>query len=533
MAVCFLLLTLQSMGVPTKHSSQLGLLLPVLLILLYQLVIHVLLFPAKDLIAWSEVTLRWLTLLGIWYYALCLINGAHEKNHLKISLITSSTLVALLAIGQYLGILRFLFPVFEGYTQPVYSVFGNQDLLGGYMALGLVLLLEKCFSNNNTSSVLARFILLLVFLLILWALVLSHSRSAWLAASFGIAWCVLQQRKQLTGSSMYKWLMGGAVLAVPVLIFYAPTLYNRIALTFSTDDTGGRLRLWFWDGAMRMIADHPWLGVGLGNFACWSPRYLADALHSPWFPLDHHHNTIHTLHAHSDLLELIAENGIAGLVILVWFIYLLHRSRLLYKPVTIVFITLALINPVIRSAPHLLFLFLYWTVSDTPKDTERADAAKRQPSTLSYNNYAGILVALFLLVAHAIVVLVPSYLLAQAEDAHLAWKSASESERLSVSESAIQAYNRSLYWPIVPAQAYENYGILHLELGNYEQARSLFETAAQRLDTGSLYWHLGQTSQLLGDTEAAHTFYDKCLFRWPGFEPARTAHQTTSLNSEL
>jgi len=542
LAVFFLLLAFQpnrvvngaGHGALNKHMAQHVLLLPILLLLLYQLVLHVLLLPAKDLTLWSEVTLRWLLLMGVWYYALLLTtDGSSVKNRIKVSLIASSALVGVLAIGQYLGLLEFLFPVFEGYDQEVYSVFGNQDLLGGYMALGLVLLLEKVFQSHRSTNRSNKFMILLVLSLILWALVLSHSRSAWLAASIGIVWCVFQEREQLTERSLGKWAAGASLLAALILVYHIASIYSRIWSTFSAGDIGGRLRLWFWEGAMRMIADHPFFGVGLGNFGYWSPRYLADALHDSWFPVVHHHNNIHTLHAHSDLLEFIAENGIVGLAILVWFIYLLHRRRLLYKPVTIAFFAFALINPVLRSAPHVLFLFLYWAATDTPSDTAHVVYTAKLPDKFRlYSKYTGALIALLLLIAHGVVVLVPSYLLAQAEDTHLVWKAFPEADQPYRQELAIQAYDSATHWPVVPAQTYENFGILQLELGNYNQARALFETAAQRLDTGGLYWHLGQTAQLLGNLEEARAYYDQCLYRWPGFEPAITARQAIFPSTE-
>ena len=55
-------------------------------------------------------------------------------------LVFSGAAVGLLALLQYAGLINLLLPSFPGYNQRAYSVFGNQNLLGGYMAVNLALL---------------------------------------------------------------------------------------------------------------------------------------------------------------------------------------------------------------------------------------------------------------------------------------------------------------------------------------------------------------------------------------------------------
>ncbi|MFH2204358.1 MAG: O-antigen ligase family protein [Elusimicrobiota bacterium] len=70
---------------------------------------------------------------------------------------------------------------------------------------------------------------------------------------------------------------------------------------------------WWWSG-MRMFFDHPWLGVGLGNFPSAYLAYQAGGQH--------------TLFAHSFPLTLLAESGLAGVLGLSAFLLLwLRRIR--------------------------------------------------------------------------------------------------------------------------------------------------------------------------------------------------------------
>jgi O-antigen ligase len=58
---------------------------------------------------------------------------------------------------------------------------------------------------------------------------------------------------------------------------------------------------WLLDGdALRMFADHPWLGTGLGSFAIDYPRYRSFASDLEWD------------HAHDDYAEALVETGIVG-----------------------------------------------------------------------------------------------------------------------------------------------------------------------------------------------------------------------------
>jgi O-antigen ligase len=75
---------------------------------------------------------------------------------------------------------------------------------------------------------------------------------------------------------------------------------------------GGRIETY--RGTMRIIADHPWIGTGLGTFAWIYPSYRSSAV-SLWGTWDR---------AHSSLLELAAEGGIplAATVAMAWLLIL-------------------------------------------------------------------------------------------------------------------------------------------------------------------------------------------------------------------
>jgi O-antigen ligase len=80
-------------------------------------------------------------------------------------------------------------------------------------------------------------------------------------------------------------------------------------------------RMAHWQSALRMWTDHPWLGVGIGNY---EPVYARYAL--PLWPLP-------LGHAHNYYLNVAAEAGLLGLgaYLLVWGVALLVSLRSLRR----------------------------------------------------------------------------------------------------------------------------------------------------------------------------------------------------------
>jgi O-antigen ligase len=133
-------------------------------------------------------------------------------------------------------------------------------------------------------------------------LYLTYSRGAWL---LGLPAALI-----FIGLMRGRWgkilALGGLAAALLALV---PVLRTPRIATLLTLQSGTNLsRLLLWRGAARMLADHPILGVGLGNFMRQYPRYmLREAGHEPV-----------VFHPHNLLLDTWTSLGIPGLVALVW-----------------------------------------------------------------------------------------------------------------------------------------------------------------------------------------------------------------------
>jgi putative inorganic carbon (HCO3(-)) transporter len=156
------------------------------------------------------------------------------------------------------------------------------------------------------------------------ALVMSWSRGAWLGlaaavAVMAIAVVARSGRAAIVGLVLviavaYLLLAGGLVLVPPSIV---QRFSDFIPYTGVTDVRGLEItdanfavleRMAHWQAALDMWTDHPWLGVGIGNY---EPVYARYAL--PQWPLP-------LGHAHNYYLNIGAETGVLGLLayLLLW-----------------------------------------------------------------------------------------------------------------------------------------------------------------------------------------------------------------------
>ncbi|MCZ7556400.1 MAG: O-antigen ligase family protein [Bacteroidia bacterium] len=180
------------------------------------------------------------------------------------------------------------------------GIFQHYMTGGGIRMLLLLLLLPVALDRNTPRT--QRIVTAIAMLFILFALVLTQTRSSWLAFGAGAVFLGVIRYRTL--------LLGLAVLAL-VFWFAAPAQYqNRITHMFTTDsklvegaagDTeavvgSNRSRLRMLETGWRMFLDHPITGVGDGEMHALYREYVPDAIKDEG---GHLHNTyIHVLATH-------------------------------------------------------------------------------------------------------------------------------------------------------------------------------------------------------------------------------------------
>jgi len=192
-------------------------------------------------------------------------------------------LVAVIVAGN--GLLRL------GSEPEFISTLGNWDFLGTYLAASLVIMV----SYGGAWSVLGSII-------VISAMGFCRSRGAWLAlGTVGLLWFLnfrnrFFQRRATRAVIVVAILAGSAFLARPYVL----------------RQWRSEVRPMIWKATLEMITARPLLGHGLGTYVVVYPAYRL-----PEYFLRPKATNV-TDHAHNELLEIAAEQGLIGLGATLW-----------------------------------------------------------------------------------------------------------------------------------------------------------------------------------------------------------------------
>jgi O-antigen ligase len=181
--------------------------------------------------------------------------------------------------------------------------FGGQQLLVFTALLAFLLLsasLAKGFLVGQKGK--GKGLYGLVMAVLATSLVLTFTRGVWLGCFVATLYIVARWKPR-------------TLWAIPVLLVVAylaaPSMIRRrVSLAFHpTDDPALAIRLEMWGAGLRMVREHPWVGVGPENI----PRVYTQYLPPGTTPIVGYHN-----HLHDNLLQLAAERGLPCLVAWLW-----------------------------------------------------------------------------------------------------------------------------------------------------------------------------------------------------------------------
>ncbi len=143
----------------------------------------------------------------------------------------------------------------------------------------------------------------LVMAVVATSLVLTFTRGVWLGCFVATLYIVARWKPRMLW--VIPVLLVVAYLAAPSMI------RRRVSLAFHpTDEPALAIRLEMWGAGLRMVREHPWVGVGPENI----PRVYTQYLPPGTTPIWGYHN-----HLHDNLLQLAAERGLPCLLAWLWF----------------------------------------------------------------------------------------------------------------------------------------------------------------------------------------------------------------------
>jgi hypothetical protein len=136
---------------------------------------------------------------------------------------------------------------------------------------------------------------------------LGGSRGGMLAVGAAFLWLLWHAPRRLRNFTVL------AILIIPPLLLSPFSPVRRLIHPVASDETGERNRLIAWKAGLRMIEQHPIVGIGLGQF---KPKMDLYADPGTWI------DSI----AHNTYLEVTAETGLPNFLIFVAMLFFTYRS---------------------------------------------------------------------------------------------------------------------------------------------------------------------------------------------------------------
>ena len=239
------------------------------------------------------------------------------------AVVAATGVVALVGIGQALVHPRFLgFPAFEGYFGEgarITAFLGNPNPVAMILSLGIPFAL---FGSVSLPMPRDRWIARSVLVILVLALVLTFSLSAWLAVSLGVViGALMVDWRALPVLGLAVVLAWGAFTVMPRGLAVAPaeppraegspaavpdlldTTADRIGNLQERGDTRGK----FTREGIPILLDHPWLGVGPGRYGGAAATLIPSPVYEAYDTSLYGYRTIHNFWQH-----LLGESGALG-----------------------------------------------------------------------------------------------------------------------------------------------------------------------------------------------------------------------------
>ena len=192
----------------------------------------------------------------------------------------------------------------KGMPGRVFSTLGNPNNYAEFLVLFMPFAFAFALGKPKGSRV--RRLLIAGMLLPLGAILLTYSRSGWIALAIAAVIFVSLYDRRLIPVFV--------ILAIFALPFIPKSIWNRILTIGNLNDSSSSYRVDIWTGCLKMLKEYWFTGVGLGTggFAEIYPRYAVGA--SGVAP-----------HSHMHFMEMLVELGALGFVAYVCLTFSLIR----------------------------------------------------------------------------------------------------------------------------------------------------------------------------------------------------------------
>jgi O-antigen ligase len=223
------------------------------------------------------------------------VRGEERATRLSYVLIAAATVMAVYGLTQSVA----QGPAFRVHgTMSIYMTFA-----GILMLIALVVLAQLLFLPQSRG----RYGLLGSLVLLIAALVMTHTRGAWIGLAAGTVLIVGFRQKRL--------LLVLPVVAMIIFLAAPEAVRLRIRSMVDPQDVTARERLYMWGSGLQILRDHPWTGVGIRGIKSVYPAYK-------------HPNAVRDQrgHLHNNLIHIAAERGLIGVACWLWIWVAFYRQ---------------------------------------------------------------------------------------------------------------------------------------------------------------------------------------------------------------
>jgi O-antigen ligase len=186
------------------------------------------------------------------------------------------------------------------------SAFGHKNLYSSFQLLCLPFIVLLWFKTK----MLVRIALSVLILLVLVSLVLIQTKAVLLGLFFAASLLLLLAvvTKQFSSKTFRISVLLTYILITLGSIVLVYSFPQKFTLLLNNDTI--RERILLWTNTLHMIKEHPWLGVGAGNWQIWFPKYgLSGFLETNYLVSD---GFTTFQRPHNDFLWVLSEVGLIG-----------------------------------------------------------------------------------------------------------------------------------------------------------------------------------------------------------------------------
>jgi O-antigen ligase len=257
-----------------------------------------------------------------------------DVNNLLIGLIASMFVISIIGLLQYYLIDNYLIQnIFAQFAAPS-ATFGNKNMASHFMVMTLPLAIVYVFSLNTKF----RIVLMSIPVFIgFWYIMYISARQAYLAMFIEIAILILffildgfknQKESYLKKCNhlTYKALVFLTVAALLILVSNFTNKgwnfdkYSKLDRVQKISIEGGSSRIPAWINTIELIKDNPIIGVGVGQWPQVYPLYYDRVMKDVIF-----NEKVRLGKLHNDYLEIFANFGLIGFLILLSFLFLVVK----------------------------------------------------------------------------------------------------------------------------------------------------------------------------------------------------------------